>query len=218
MDINLKEKLAILCENSYTTNNYTQFKNDSGVQVFMVKDSNLKHLYVIFRGSDELVDWSFSLNFLSKTISSTSNNENICVHHGYDNMIKGNTLLNTLLDRVEVIQKTLNYTIYVSGHSLGGCLSQLFSFYLQKQRNVKSSVVMFGSPYSIGNRVFQEFLDNKNIHCVNYIFETDPVPKLLCYIYPNVHTKNILIPNLERRFFLMSHSINYYRSMLEYLL
>ena len=75
------EKLAELCQHVYTDDNlqlHDHIDACSGIQCCFVKQDN--ELIIVFRGSDESVDWYH--NFIA-TRTEYPRGSNICVHSGF---------------------------------------------------------------------------------------------------------------------------------------
>ena len=208
---NLKEKLARLCKESYFSKNpYIEYTNTIGLQGYIYLNHDDKTIYIIFRGTDEMKDWKSSLSFLPTDIGNS-----ISVHRGYQKLISYENVVEKMVDEVDRVYTTFyKYDVYVTGHSLGGGLAQLFAYYLHKNKKIKPKVVIFGS-FCIGNLKFQDYLKNNGIYCINYKFASDPVPKLLRHVYFNYYTINVTLPNLEKKLFINTHSIMYYLEILQ---
>jgi len=125
-----------------------------GVQCYILKQNNV--CVVVFRGSDEKIDWVN--NFQARLIQTT---------YGY--MHKG---FKKLWDK---ISKELRDNIpsgslvYFTGHSLGGALALISSFYITHKQ-----VVTFGSPMII-EKNYPPYLKPLHIRVVN---NNDIVPRL----------------------------------------
>ena len=210
MKRNLIKDIAILCKKSYK-NNFQVSRNimidtESGLQVnFLINDTE-NTLYIVFRGSDELKDWSSNL-----MINNIELKDNIKVHKGFYLFLQKNNIIQTILNIIQTIQEKKNYKIIICGHSLGGALSQVLAYELLES-NYNIEIIVLGM-LNIGNIEFQKKLLNRyNIIMIN--FSNDIVYRLLSILYNKCLFYNIILPNINRTNGFNNHNIDTY---IEYL-
>ena len=133
-------KLVHFYDNSY---------ND--MQAGITISHSKKRICVIFRGSTSKLDWLYNFKFFKIRLDN-----NIKVHSGFYNQLTDNNFCDNI---IQDIQKLLHfykdYTIYVSGHSMGGALATLFGYFLSKKIENNITVITFASP-RVGNRTWYE--------------------------------------------------------------
>jgi len=109
------------------------------------------------------------------------------VHMGFKNMFNGiikDQTFKGILDNAITAKKT----IVISGHSLGGALSNLLAAYILKNHpGIDVHLVTFGSP-RIGNKAFANFLNgNSNLKThIRFVSDNDfvtKVPAVLGYLH-----------------------------------
>jgi predicted lipase len=91
-------------------------------------------------------------------------------------------------EALEIVEKELSkrlYSIYCTGHSLGGALATIMALDLRKKLRIPVVVYTYGSP-KVGNRWFARFF-NKNIkNSYRLVNEEDPFPQLPGLTYKHV--------------------------------
>lgn len=125
-----------------------------GVQCYILKNQNI--CVVVFRGSDEKIDWIN--NFRARLIKTTYGH----MHRGFKNL--WDKISSDLIKNIP-----RNSLVYFTGHSLGGALALISSFYIPHQQ-----VITFGSPMVV-EKNYPLFLKTSHIRVVN---NNDIVPRL----------------------------------------
>lgn len=162
---------------------------NNGLQCGIILNHSKKHIVIVFRGSDSIIDWLYNfLIFKTRIISS------IYVHYGFNKQLS--PVLDELLDTVNNLTEKYNdYSIYITGHSLGGALSTLFSYYLSKTTNKKINVWSFASP-RVGNYNFKKMYNKiKNIEHNRVVNNRDTVTSIPYIGYYHIGTKIYLNKN-----------------------
>jgi len=128
-----------------------------------------KRVTVVFRGSVTTMDWLMDL-FLFKTLPEeikSFSNENVGIHNGFADYLfgdageTGDTKFNQILKILKQIyskRKYAKYQIYVTGHSLGGALTQLFAYTLAGSHDAADlpkpiNAISYASP-RVGNSYY----------------------------------------------------------------
>ncbi|MES1918691.1 hypothetical protein MHBO_000618, partial [Bonamia ostreae] len=97
---------------------------------------------------------------------------------------------------------------YVTGHSLGGALAQIFALDLILRKEHESKVYTFGSP-KVGNAFFSKLYDEVLPSTFRLVFKKDAIsnlPMMSGYVHSGVtvqldHAGNIIIdPSLAEKF------------------
>lgn len=211
MKRNLIKDTAILCKKSYN-NNFDVSKNividtESGLQCNFLINDKINTLYIVFRGSDELKDWRSNI-----MINDIILKDNVKIHKGFYLFLQKNNIIKTILNIIEIIQKTKKYKIIICGHSLGGALSQVLGYELL-DTSYNIDIIIFGM-INIGNLEFQKKLQNRyNIIMVN--FSNDVVFQLLLIFYKKCIFNNIILPNLKGNNGFKNHNIDMYIEFLK---
>lgn len=119
----------------------------------IVKDTFSKKIIITFRGSVSAVDWGTNLSAnvvpmktpgLIRDALTGSDKDRILVHEGFhdylfdNNRIAGQQVYDRIIEDIKPLltMEEAPYGVYVTGHSLGAALSQLFSFQLAGDRQV----------------------------------------------------------------------------------
>ena len=143
-----------------------------------------KQIIIVFKGSQELTDWSTN----SKITKQKFLDDEVHVHAGFGSSLE--LFLTTVkssereLDGIkikdlykELLKKDSEYTLLITGHSLGGAIATLFSAYLKHCHMPKEQMVCytFGAPPVAWLDFYSKYKD-LNLHRITNQF--DPVPKI----------------------------------------
>ena len=172
-----KAKLNNIISESPKSELYKFYDLPSGSQVGITISHAKKRISIIFRGSNQLKDWLHDLLICKQDLDKANN---IYVHLGFYKSLMEHNLYNNLEnDLLELIKKYPKYYIYVSGHSLGGGLSTLFSYmFCLKYPENKITLITFASP-RVGNRNFANKFDNLlNLRHFRFVNEKDLVTSI----------------------------------------
>ena len=170
----------------YENDNYNIIKlfDINGVQVGIILNHSDKRINLVFRGSDELSDWLHNFFIFKKNINNNIKVNNIKVHSGFYKLLFNNNLYTDILN--EIIKLTNQYTDYklnVTGHSLGGALATLFSFFLSYSITSKIYIYSFASP-RVGNRIWANIFNNKeNLIHYRFVNQKDIVTAIPYFYY-----------------------------------
>ena len=167
------------CEMSYKENiknfkgyecKLLQSDEDAQAYVFQMKDTTV----IAFRGTSSYMDAFTDLNAFSTILpsfffvkSSVTNNNDIKVHAGF--------LKQYISLRKQILENIKREKIIVTGHSLGGALSQIAALELSSFADL--SCITFGSP-RVGNKEFAKFLSEKVPNNLAIVHKLDPIPQL----------------------------------------
>lgn len=132
---------------------------ETDIQVGITKSDNNKRISVVFRGSESKSDWYYDLMIAKKNIGN-----NVWVHTGFYRQLHTNNVFETIVQKVNsLLEENPDYSVYVTGHSLGAALSTLFGYEYGITTDHKVCVVSFASP-RVGNYKFkQEFEARDNL-------------------------------------------------------
>jgi len=133
-----------------------------------------KRVTVIFRGSASLKDWLIdgSLRKRSSLTLQDLSKDKIRVHRGFAKYLFGETLddeseskyfqITDLLKQLYAMEQYKDYDLYITGHSLGGALTQLLAFTLAGRlemdglpTNIRVNAISYASP-RVGNKAYQD--------------------------------------------------------------
>ena len=139
----------------------------SCIQVAVTVCEEQERISVIFRGSESLIDWYYNFNFFKHNLK-----DNIWVHSGFFNQLFSNNTYQDLIREIEDLNKKFpNFSIYVSGHSLGGALSTLFGYLLSHEIDKNITIFSFASP-RVGNYNWKESFESKH-NLIHYRITND---------------------------------------------
>lgn len=177
----------------------------NGLQVAVCVNSTAKQIVLSFRGSDEEYDWIAN----AKTFKSQLNG-NIFVHTGFKQLINSHKkTLNTVVD--ELLTQYHDFSISLTGHSLGGALSTLFGYLTAvrlAEQGTTVSVISFASP-RVGNYYFRQACDScANLSITRVTFRRDVVTAMPMINYYHAGSIVLHLSGFSERVF-----VNYnYRS------
>lgn len=192
---------AHLCKKSYSL---STFENEIGAQVYITTDN--KDIYITFTGTNETKDWYSSLNFFDYDICEEQN-----VHFGYYKLYITDGINEKIINHI--IEKNPK-NIYITGHSMGGCLSQLLAQELYNKKKIRSTVIIFGT-FMIGNYEFQKYLYKNSINVILVNIVSDIVPYIYKLKYKNYFGHYMMIPNYKKNNLIDSHYMYNYILYLE---
>lgn len=143
---------------------------------FIAIERETKRIYVVFRGTSSTQDWISNFEFLHSRYEPLVHmrgdfdleSEEICegctIHKGFNTFIKTNGE-DIVREVVKLKKKLPDYSIVVTGHSLGAALATLSGVEF-RLLGFETLVVTLGGP-KVGNSQFVDFVDN--------LFDTDYV-------------------------------------------
>lgn len=127
------------------------------IQVGVTFCENKRRICVVFRGSESRKDWYYDLLIMKHKLS-----DDIKVHSGFYKQLTENNVYNNIVSEVKKILDTHpDFSIYITGHSLGGALSTLFGYMLSNEIDNQITVVSFASP-RVGNYKWKQAFNAKN--------------------------------------------------------
>lgn len=113
---------------------------------------NQKNIYVAYRGSSSLRDW---INNVDTKVEKYPNCTNCEVHVGFYQA--ESAVIDTVKHYVnKLLTQYPDYSVVVTGHSLGGALATLTSMELTRNTTRPVRLINFGSP-RVGNKEFAVF-------------------------------------------------------------
>lgn len=158
------------------------YKNSKGLKSILCIDHKDNQLILAIKGSDQIND---ILNDIKTLKIRLFENDDSSIHSGFSEIFVDN-LINELIlkDILEILKNYENYKLYITGHSLGGALSILFSYYLSKNINQDINVITYGSPKIGDFKFYENFNKVKNIKLTRIINDNDIIvsfPKINYY-------------------------------------
>lgn len=158
----LAQFLALHCDQSYREPRFLTDSNPSALSHFLLRDQCSfsrdhaqglgfvfeRHAFLVFRGSESLIDW---VRNLKRARKADHGGKNVRVHRGFQKN------LDLLWEEVNHWRATLPPIkgVILSGHSLGGAMAILAAHRLRLAHEQVASVVTFGSP-RVGGEGFAE--------------------------------------------------------------
>lgn len=126
------------------------------IQVGITFCENKRRICVVFRGSESRKDWYYDLLVMKHKLS-----DNIKVHSGFYKQLTENNVYDNIVSEVKKVLDTHpDFSIYITGHSLGGALSTLFGYMLSNEIDNQITVVSFASP-RVGNYKWKQAFNTK---------------------------------------------------------
>ncbi|CAI5495765.1 unnamed protein product, partial [Closterium sp. Naga37s-1] len=194
--------------------------SDTQVGVWRDKDPRRKRLVVSFRGTevvnaamlkdgqagqkikDALTDLRLHKENFDSDLTDEDNKMDIKVHDGFLDGYKSVKPRLLLLLKAILASSSGKYHIMVTGHSLGGALSTLFTYDLaqsdlKKQHGFNLSLYNFGSP-RVGNHAFAARFNQLVGDSWRIANDHDIVPRVPYVFYKHVATGVVLRPDSQK--------------------
>ncbi|CAI5477181.1 unnamed protein product [Closterium sp. Yama58-4] len=195
-------------------------ESDTQVGVWRDKDPRRKRVVVSFRGTevvnaamlkdgqagqkikDALTDLRLHKENFDSDLTEEDNKMDIKVHDGFLGGYKSVKPRLLLLLKAILASSTEKYHIMVTGHSLGGALSTLFTYDLaqsdlKKQHGFTLSLYNFGSP-RVGNHAFAARFNQLVGDSWRIANDHDIVPRVPYVFYKHVATGVVLRPDSQK--------------------
>ncbi|RUP46907.1 Alpha/Beta hydrolase protein [Jimgerdemannia flammicorona] len=142
---------------------------------YIARNDGSKAIYVTYRGSSNLVNFIYDLQFSFDDYSPAKNGAR--VHSGFLASYRDarDIVYNTVVDQMA---KHPGYTLYMIGHSLGSAVAvlQTLDFYNNAGYNNRNMIIYtFGQP-RIGNPAFASYVDSLGLSFHRTINQNDIVP------------------------------------------
>jgi len=181
-------------------------------QAGITKSDSKKRFVVVFRGTESNTDWLY--DFL---ICKHNYKDNIRVHSGFHRQLFSNSnyfKLTSCLINLLAQDEYKDYSVYITGHSLGGALATMYGYFLSKELcNNDVTVVSFASP-RVGNEDFKQDFDNqKNLKCYRVTNNRDIVTATPMMYYKHVGINIHLTNNNYQIFNNYDYNLNYMFSL-----
>jgi hypothetical protein len=130
---------------------------DTDVQVGITVNENDKRICVVFRGSESKTDWYYDLQIRKRVLK-----DDIWVHSGFYSQLYENGVYDKISATIkELLTEYTDYSVYITGHSLGAALSTLCGFMLSQEISNTITVVSFASP-RVGNSNWKKAFDEQS--------------------------------------------------------
>ena len=130
---------------------------DSDVQVGITINKTDKRICVVFRGSESTKDWFYDLKIQKHNLK-----DGIWVHSGFYQQLYENGVYDKILTSVkQIVDEHLDFSLYVTGHSLGAALATLCGFMFSQELKTQITVVSFASP-RVGNAEWKNAFEKQH--------------------------------------------------------
>tara|TARA_B100001093_G_scaffold470092_1_gene491320 strand:+ start:3509 stop:4540 length:1032 start_codon:yes stop_codon:yes gene_type:complete len=178
VDIEKRMILNDILSNSPNAELYKFYDLESGTQAGVTVSHKEKRITFIFRGSNELIDWVHDLLICKRELPNGT-----YVHLGfYKSLFSCDLYYKLKNDFISLTNEYQDYNIYITGHSLGGGLATLFSYFLSEITEQNLTVITFASP-RVGNKNWaDDFNSRSNLRHYRFVNKRDIVTAIP-YIY-----------------------------------
>lgn len=130
---------------------------DSDVQVGITINKIDKRICVVFRGSESTKDWFYDLKIHKRHLK-----DDIWVHSGFYQQLYENGVYDKILTSVkQILDEHPDFSLYVTGHSLGAALATLCGFMFSQELKTQITVVSFASP-RVGNAEWKNAFEKQH--------------------------------------------------------
>ena len=192
----------------------------SGLQAGITKSDKKKRICVVFRGSEQKIDWYHNLLAWKYKLP----NFKCKIHNGFYKQLNDYNNFIKISDQLKLeISHNPSYAVYILGHSLGGALASIFGFLYANTTDNFITVVTFASP-RVGDNKFKELFENQsNLRHFRFTNKNDIVPNfpIINYhhtgIHININNKKFKIGKkntILNSFSIKDHDINdYYENL-----
>lgn len=145
-------------------------------QVGILHQPETNRLYVVFRGTDQPIDWINNVQFRQQIYPYGDGNSDVRFHQGF--MTAYFAIRKTLL---QVVDEFNGQHIIVTGHSLGGALATIGALDLQYNLGTKDnftfSVYTYGAP-RVGNQALVDSFNRRIPDSHRFIYGWDVVTRV----------------------------------------
>ncbi|EGG23574.1 hypothetical protein DFA_05707 [Cavenderia fasciculata] len=164
----------------------TGFSFKGGLQYFVANQTDTGTFYLVFRGSDDKVNWLTDLaSLIPEHYPSSNDPEKVGLGFKDAWLDVKQHVVASLRDSGCVERSSCNLVIL--GHSLGGAIATLaaydFAYEIGTQNFWDINVMTFGSP-RVGNCAFQSKYENAGINSLRFVNYNDTIPHYP-YSYPH---------------------------------
>lgn len=177
--VNPHSKITNIIDKLFLDDIYIKYISSpkTGLDSLITINKKIKKIYVTFRGTEKTtIDTLYNFIIIKKHLD-----HGIFVHNGYWRHLTHNDLHMKIIKIItDILQNNPDFTIDISGHSLGGGLSLIFSYILINEvpsLERKINTTLFGTP-NISNKKMFDFLKSKNINVTSFIYKNDFVTSL----------------------------------------
>lgn len=144
---------------------------------FVGADPVRSEIVVAFRGTKSVRNWVADLDFSTDSCEDlpVPDDSDCKVHSGFN--AAWNEIKDSLYSFVDTAKQTYpNYTVVVTGHSLGGAVATIATAHL-RATGTPCSLYTFGSP-RVGNQDFVDFVAGQEGAQFRVTHASDPVPRV----------------------------------------
>lgn len=179
------------------------FENDRGLGSMLCVNEYKKRITLVFKGTDDMIDMFYNIQRMKDYIYPDDTSQ---IHSGFIRTLLGNDIYEKIINSLfELIETYKDYDIFITGHSLGGALSIIFSYLIFSKTTKLLNIITFGGP-RVGDYNFQENYNKiKNINLVKIVNKKDIITSLPVINYYNV----------GKTIWMREDNIQYYENKLE---
>lgn len=160
------------------------FENSRGLGCLLSLNHIRNTITLTFKGTDDLIDMFYNLQTIKHSIIPHDLSR---IHNGFIRILSGDNIHDDILSEIKNLSDNYpNYEIFITGHSLGGSLSIVFSYFIHDKVDKHINVITFGCT-KIGNYHFSLNYNNiKNINLVRVCNKKDMITSLPIVNYYHV--------------------------------
>ena len=171
------------CPGCYPELDVRLIRNGSKLLMLIGVDPEIKGLIVAFRGSDNAKNWFVDdFRIYPQKFDDIPACKGCRVHRGFYKAMQAiredfGFNISDIVDGFLAIPKYKDYTIFFTGHSLGGALANLAAIYAENNTDYKlpAQVYTFGQP-RVGDKDYAKYYNSKIPHDFRVIHRKDIVP------------------------------------------
>jgi len=129
------------------------FENDRGLGSMICLNEYKKRITLVFKGTDDMIDMFYNIQRMKDNICQDDTSQ---IHSGFIRILFGNDIYEKIANSLFKLMETYkSYDVFITGHSLGGALSIIFSYLIFIKSTRLLNIITFGGP-RVGDYNFQQ--------------------------------------------------------------
>ena len=173
--------IVSIANNKTTTKQHTKsYQNQTAIPI------------IIFRGSDNLQDWTVDFDVMMETSKFPNAPSDVKCHKGFQDALFEQDVVTNIENKVVRLIGDEGNVIF-TGHSLGAANAHITATYMaDKYPKMNITTINFGSP-RLGNRAFKTWTEEKlpNLAVWRFVNKDDVVPRVVSRTWGYIHAGHL---------------------------
>ncbi|KAK9468624.1 Alpha/Beta hydrolase protein [Lipomyces arxii] len=158
---------------------FTNTESDTSCTGYIAIDHVMMRIMVVFRGTQSMTNWMTNLDTVQEPYEPAQGCPRCLVHRGFmRSWMETRTYVTPVV--AELVKKYPDYTLVVTGHSLGGAIAVLAGAELVMS-GFAPAITTYGQP-RVGNSYFADWFDYtvsaNDVDFTRITHKSDPVPRV----------------------------------------